>query len=254
MAVKTEEELQREKQDLETQQQQAADDAAKKAEEEAQKQGLSDEDIQKLIEKARKEEKDKLYPKIEELTVTIKSLQDHVRQEQEEKERIKKEAEEAAERDRVAQLSAEERRDEILTKLEEQLNRERQAREEFSRQLDERDRADHLRRYRDKAIQNAGDEIIVELVSGSSEAEIDESIRKAKDRYVEIVKAEKERQGQKIKDDLSSTSPNTEALEEEELKKRGLTSYDEDRYLKDAEYRKSIQRELDSAVKAAYGR
>lgn len=254
MPEKTKEQLEAEKQELEQKSKENEQKAAEAAKKEAEKQGLSEEEVQSRVEKARKEEKDKLYPKIEELTQTVKFLQDHVRKEQEEKEKIKKEADAQAEKERVAKLSADERQAEILNRLEEQLNREREERAKFKLELEQRDSRDRVKRYRERAIQDAGDEIIPELVIGESEAEIDTAIENAKAKYKEIIAKEKERQGQTVRDNLSSTSPNTEALEEEELKERGLASIDQDRYLADPEYRKDIQNRLVSVVQQAQGR
>lgn len=258
--AQTVEDLEAQKEALEEEARLAEEEAAAKAEEEAKAKSeeegnsLSEEDIQRIVEKARQQEKDKLYPQITELKSTINTLQEHFRAEQEEKEEIKKKAEADAEAERVAKLSDQERSNEILSRLEEQLKSEREERTRFKAELDARDNAQRLETYRSSAIANAGDELITELVVGNSEAEIDAAVEKAKQKYAEIVGTAKERRAQEVRDRMSSTSPNSEALEEEELKNQGLTNIDEDRYLADKEYRKDIQSRLATAVNRASGR
>lgn len=251
-ATAEERELQKQQQELADAERQA-EQAAAAAATEAEKQGLSDDEVNARVEKARQEEKDKLYPQIQELKAGIKELQDHIRAERDEKDRMKREAEEEAERRRVAKLSENEKQTELLKKLEEQLREQNDERERFRKELEQRDQKDRLTRYRESQIKLAGDEILPELVSGNSEEEIDRSIEIAKARYKELEDRFKQRSGAQVKNNLRTTNPGTEALEEEELEK-SLTDYDEDRYLKDPAYREQIKAELEGAYKRALGR
>lgn len=216
--------------------------------------GLSEEEVQKIIEKVRKEEKDKLYPTIEGLKNSVESLKESNEAEKADKERIKKEAEEAEEAARVAKLSDSQRTAETLKKIEERLNQESTERAKFKAEIDRRDQQDKLSRYKAQAIAVAGPEIIEELVSGNSEEEIDKSVAKAKARYEELVGVKKQRDAEQVRNALTSTSPSTEAFEEEEIRERGLANVDRDKYLVDPDYRAKIQGELERTVNKAYGR
>lgn len=255
MTEKTVEQLEAEQKAAEKAAEQKVEAAGKEAKEQAENKGLSSEEVQAAVEKARKEEKDKLYPQIEELRSTVKDLQSLVRQQQEEREAEERKREEEKEKRRLAKLSDEEKQSERLQKLEEQLNQEREARERSEAQLASEKRQQQLNDYRKTAIKLAGeDTLIPEMVGGKSEDEIDESIRRAQVKYEEIKEKLKEEQGQRVRSQMSgTTSPGLEALEEEELDKR-LSAVDTDKYLKDPEYRAQIQATLENEYAKAAGR
>lgn len=217
------------------------------AAQQAQGEGLSEADVQKRVEMARQQEKDKLYPQLEEMRTALKEVQDALRAEREEKVNARTEAERKAEEERVAKLSADDRQLEVLRRLEEQLTVEREERRKLAETMESQRRADALKTYRDRALLAAGDEILpelAELVSGNTEAEIDNAIRKAKSRSEEIVKRFKETRGEQVRNTLGSvTNPGTAALEEQELSET-LSTVDTERYLTDEKYREQVQNEL----------
>lgn len=224
--------------------------AAEAAKTDAENKGLSQEEVNAAVEKARQQEKDKLYPQLEEMRSALKEMQDALRVEREEKEKVRKEAEDKAEADRVAKLSADDRQIEVLRRLEEQLNAERDERRKLVDTLETQRREDTLKAYRERAIAAAGDSILPELgelVQGNTETEIDIAINNAKTRTAEIVKRFKETRGQGVRDALGGVAnPGTAALEEQELSET-LSQVDTERYLKDPDYREKVQDELASA-------
>lgn len=212
--------------------------------------GLTEEQVTALLEKARKEEKDKLYPQLDEFKTSLKEVQEALRAEKEEKERIRKEAEETAEAERQAKLSADDRQLEVLKRLEEQLNAEREERKKLAESLDRKEREATLRAYRERAIAAAGEEIIPELVTGNTEAEIDAAVRNAKARYEELAKKFKVANGEQVRRDLSGgANPGLDALEEEELEKQ-INAVDQNKYNSDPKYREEVQRLLAHAYQS----
>lgn len=246
----TEEKVKQEEQKVE----QKVDEAGDKAKIEAENQGLSPEDVQKQVERARKEEKDKLYPQIEGLKSDLKEIQNILKAEREEKNKIQKEAERRAEQERQSKLSDVERTQEILSRLEEQLKDEREERKRFESRLAERDRKDELDRYRNRLIEANKDEIIPELVHGNSVEELDESLEIAKARYKEFEEKFNQRRSDTTRRGMPGpTNPDIEALEEQELS-RDLTQFDGDKYLEDANYRRQIQAGLANEYARLAGR
>lgn len=228
------------------------EEAAKAAKEEAEKTGLSEQDIIKAVEKARSEEKDKLYPQIDALKESLKDIQDALRTEREEKENIKRQAEEKAEADRIAKLSESDKTTEALRRIEEQLTAERRAREAVEQRLADQARKAELAKYRESAIAAAGDSIkfFESLITGNSEAEIDAAINKAKASATELEKKIKEETGASVRRSMpKSEIPDTAALEEQELSEQ-LQAVDTDKYKKDPAYRAKIQAEVARAYES----
>lgn len=250
----TVEELEAQRQAAQAEADANAEAAATEAQQQAEAQGLSEEEVQQRVEAARKEEKDKLYPKIEELQNSLKEVQEHFKQEREAKEKAEQEAQARAEKARQAKLSEDEKQSELLKRIEEKLDDERKQRTELEARLASKEREAELRTYRENAIRAAGDRIIPELVYGNSEAEIDVAIGRAKSKYEEIERTLKGERGKEIKDQLGrTTSPGTEAFEEEALLDR-LPNVDEDKYLSDPDYRNEIQAQLGREYAKATGR
>lgn len=245
------------KAELEAEQQAQKDkieDAGTKAGEEAAKKGATPEEVAAAVEKARKEEKDKLYPQIEALKTGLKEVQDMLREEREEKARLKKEAEEEAERQRKAKLSESDRHTEALQRIEEQLKEEREARLRLEEDQRKRDREARLEQYRQTAIQAAGDEIIPDLVRGNTEAEIDAAVLIAKARYAEFAERFKQEAGDRTRRNMPrTTNPDTAALEEQELSEQ-LNAVDVERYRTDEKYQDQIKAEIARAYGQAAGR
>lgn len=239
----------------------AAAEAAAKAEVEAagnaakvdaEAKGASADEVKAAVEKARKEEKDKLYPQIEALKNSMTEIQEVLRAEREEKEAMKRAAEEKAETKRLQGLSESDKMLEAVKRIEVQLAEERTARKAVETMLADRDRKTALETYKQNAIKLAGDEILPELVgliSGTSDAEIDAAIANAKARTVEITARFKNAKGDEVRRALSGpTSPDTAALEEQELAER-IGQVDPERYKSDPKYRDQI---LAQAVPAMY--
>lgn len=223
------------------------DEAGKRAEKDAEKRGLSEDEVNERVQKARKEEKDKLYPQLEEVKNALKEVQQTLRAEREEKEAIKKKAEEEAEAERVKQLSADEQTKEVLHRLEEQLREEREARERFKQELEQEKKSEALRRYRAEAIQAANiPKPLQAMVNGNSKEEIDEAVKYAKASHEEIVEQAKEEARKQFRKGLSTANPDTEALEEDELENQ-LGRIDEEKYQRDPVYRERVKEMLATA-------
>lgn len=207
--------------------------------EEPRVESLSKHEVEALLAKARQEEKDKLYPQLEELRSTTKEVQDALRLEREEKERIRREAESQAEEERKSQLSAEQLLQEGLQKIEEQLASERQARAALEERIQQDKRKEQLAAYRVQKIKEANGQIIPEIVQGSSETEIDANTLIAKARYVELVESLKEARAEEVRGQMPRpASPDTEPQELAELNKQ-LDNFEIDmvRYKRDKTYR-----------------
>lgn len=246
--AQTPEELEREKQQLEEQ----VDDAAAKAKQEAEAKGATPEEVTTAVEKARKEEKDKLYPQIEALKESMKEIQDVLRAEREEKEKIKREAEEKAEAQRLAKLSDTEKQLEAIKRIEEQLKEEREERKRLETQWREARTAQELDAYRETLLKAAGDEIIPELVRGNTKEEIDAALTIAKARYKEFAEKIKQTVGAQVKGNMPSANPDTAAFEEQELEEQ--LDFDPIKYRNDPDYREKIKGQLERVYAKQSGR
>lgn len=232
---------------------------------------LTKEQALEFAEKARKQEKDKLYGTIEKLQEKLETLTEAQKADQEEKKKIREEAEAAAEKERQAKLSSEDKLAEQLSKLAEKLDKEASAREELEAKLAEEREARALDSYRQKALSEAGNEIIPDLVRGNSQEEIDRNVALAKSRFQELFKAATDKakgeKGDQVKENMpgpTDTSP--AALEEAEIQKQlGTIEIDQDRYFgnrkkgirADQKYRAEINQareELKEKLARTYGR
>jgi hypothetical protein len=152
--------------------------------------------VAEAIQKARAQEKAKLYPQVEKLQEEIASLR------QRENEREAKDAErKAARAAREAQAAAERKKQEeselevrdLLAKKEqewaEKLNSERQEREKAFALLEREREFQELSAYRQQRLEQERDNIIpelVDLISGNSRDEIEQSIAGLKERSAKI--------------------------------------------------------------------
>ena len=138
--------------------------------------------VDQRVENARKEEKDKLYPQMEELNKTVKELKEERDARAAAEEEARAEAERLAEEQRLGELSAIERIEE----------RDRQWEERFSAMQQERDREAALRqregevaaliRHRDLAIAANQDNIeprLIPYIRGNTAEEIDQAVAQA---------------------------------------------------------------------------
>lgn len=160
------------------------------------------------VEKIRKQEKDKLYKKLEDSESRLKSLSEQVSLLDREREEARKQAEELSHKEREIQRQREEAEmsaKELLMKKEQEFNeRITQAEQEWRSRLEEIDLQrqaqeallekeryhQHLQTYRTRRIAEEGDSIIPELldlVAGTSEEEIEASIDILRERSNAIV-------------------------------------------------------------------
>lgn len=198
--------------------------------------GLSQDDINRLIEAARKQEKDKLYETISSLKDQVTDLSEGRKNEKAEREKVEETARAEAERERLAKLSAEERFTEQLSKFEEQLAERKAAEQRLRAELDQERTLAELERYKNEVLSSAGDEILRELVTGKTKSEIDASVNSAKAKYQDYfasaVQNAKGDPGRKVKTDMtgrmpSPADPDPDPMDEEDLKGlRGLTRPD----------------------------
>jgi chromosome segregation ATPase len=186
-----------------------------------------------LVEAVRKQEKDKLYKSLEAKDGQLKSVT-------EELESIKGQLKdkESAKMEELTQLQ------ETIKGLQQQqadllAQMERQKEEaELERQLAAQEKAQaELKAYKAEAIRLAGDDLIVELVGGSSKEEIDASIEKAKAKYAEIEakladKNKEVRKQEKITNTTRVTAPPSSSVQPltlEQIKKMSNEDYAKNR-------------------------
>ena len=205
---------------------------------------LTEAEVQELIEKVRKQEKDKLYGKIEELSGTVSELNAKAKAEQEVKEKVDAEAKAKADAKRKAELSTEERLAEQMKTFEEQLAKEATERMRLQEELAEERQRQEVETYRQELLKQAGDEIIPDLVRGETRQDIEHSIAFAKTRYQELFQATKSKAEGKVTQNMPrTTNPDPAALDEAELEK-SLANLDIDprRYQRDLNYRSDMDK------------
>lgn len=189
---------------------------------------LTQEEINKLIEGARKQEKDKLYGTIEELKTQLTGLSEAQKKDKEEKDRLAQEAAAKAEEERTAKLSVEDRMTEQFRKFEERLAASDQKNQELQQKLNDSEQRVELERYKSELLASAGDEILKELVSGNTKEELANSVENAKAKYQQYfaaaVKTAEGDPGRKIKEAGAKmpnpANPDPDPVDEEGL--RGL--------------------------------
>lgn len=208
--------------DEERTEEQTTEEEATAEEKQEQPKGLTEEDINKLIEKARKEEKDKLYGSIDDLKGNVKTLEDKIKADEEVKEKLKAEADAKAEKSRLKNLSIEEKLTEQLNTIEEQLHQSHERQDKLEREARESAEKQELEAYKAQILKDAGDEIITDLVRGNSKEEIDTNTAIAKSRFQEIFQAAKEKAEGKKREVGGQmpgpTDPDPAPIEEEELR------------------------------------
>jgi len=128
--------------------------------------------VQKILEQARKQEKDKLYKALEDKEEVNKKLTKTL-EEKEAQLKLKEETTMAGEQELLAQISA-------LTEGQKKMMAEIDADKKKIAQ-------EALEAYKQKAIEGANGELITVLVNGSSKEEIDASLAIAKEEYQKIV-------------------------------------------------------------------
>ena len=141
-----------------------------------------------MIEKARKQEKDKLYNKMKELEDKNKMFEDFLNQEKQKAEQYAQQLQ----RQKEQQMSEEERIKQTVSKLVEQNDYLSKQLEEVARTSQERLRESELKAYKAQALAK-NNVLIPELVSGNSVDEIDNAIKLAKEKEQQLLKQAEER-------------------------------------------------------------
>lgn len=232
----------------------AAEAAAQAAGDAAKKEGLSEEDVNKRIEAARKQEKDKLYGEIQSLKTLVKQLTDKASAEEAAKKAAADEAARVAEEQRQAKLTADERLREQMTAFEHRMAEETKRREELEQALQRKEREAELAELRAKAVREAGDDVIPELIRGNSPEEIHQSIAYAKSRYQELFAASTARAEGTRANNVRSNMPgvtggNSEELDAAELQASiANINIDMKRYAKDQTYKAEMDQKRDAAL------
>lgn len=158
-------------------------------------------DVEALLGKARQEEKDKLYGRIEEQSSTLSELQQYVKQQQDaetERQRQVEEAQKAAEREKMtAQQLVEAAQNDWKNDLaaretawKQELAAEREAREADKAVFEKERLFNELREYAQSAYESNSQEIAPELVdwiTGNSKEEIDAAVDRAKQTTAKFV-------------------------------------------------------------------
>ena len=155
--------------------------------------GFTQEQVDEMLKKARQEEKDKLYGEIEALKEKNKKLSTEVT------EKISKisnlessvtdletKVEEITGKLEDAKTTAKSSKDKEVQKLTDTIKDLTTKIDNIEKDGEERVRKLNLEIFKKEEILKAGDEIIVELVTGNTEEEITASIEKAKEAYIKI--------------------------------------------------------------------
>lgn len=188
--------------------------------------------IQDLVEFARKQEKDKLYKSLEQKQGEAKQLQEQLELAQA---AIKKHEEENLTFEQKLQLQINEvkQQHELLA---EQLRLDKTQAEQATADAEEKARVAQLDAYKTKQLRAAGDEIILELVGGNTQEEIDASIELAKNKFAEIAArfADKSKADatQTVKDNLRVTNPassNMKPLTSDDIRRMSPEEYAKNR-------------------------
>ena len=139
--------------------------------------------IKEAVEAAEKQssqkEKQKLYDTIEKLKLDLKEANQNLAKFKQLEEEKRKQEEEL----KKAMMTDEQRRDEAIKKANLELEQLNLAFEKLKQEMDEKLRLKDLEIYREKLISRANGRIIPELVTGNSIEELDESYRKAVERF-----------------------------------------------------------------------
>jgi DNA repair exonuclease SbcCD ATPase subunit len=166
----------------ETDQNKLKDDSAKAPE------SISKEEVSRLLEKARADEKAKLYPELEKSKGVVTSLEEKIAELTKQSEERHKELESlrAGETDKAESINRE------LRELKEQNTKLSSAIDRVSQEAAERIRKSELASYREKKIRSAGIKHLDDLVVGDSEEDIDKSIEATKKREDDLFVAARE--------------------------------------------------------------
>jgi len=153
-----------------------------------------EEAIRSAVEKARREEKEKVYPVIDELKKRLSVL---------EKER--EEAVKRAEEEERAKLSVEERLGLEIQDIRKEFEGRLKKAEEERRHLEENLRQAELRAFKERRLREEGVTELAELIDGSTEEEIEEKIKVAKQKLDVIREQVAQKVSEEVKAKVSAT-------------------------------------------------
>lgn len=142
------------------------------------------------IAKARQQEKDKLYPQLEEMRTKLELLQKEREERLAAEESLRKQAETEADEKRKAELTLKERVAQMEQEMEDKFRSVQEEREREKAILEHERRLMALNEYRQRRVNEERDNILPELldlVSGGSEDEIDMSIAGLRERTDRIL-------------------------------------------------------------------
>lgn len=162
--------------------------------------------VKELIEAARKQEKDKLYKSIEQKNKEAKEFADKLAV-----------ATESLKKYETDNLSFEEKMQQELQRVKEEHEKLVRSIEAEKEQAVKEAKEKALAAYKAEKLRLAGDELILGLVGGNSEEEIDQSIENAKAEYQKIAnKFAVDAKEQKVRDTMSTftaTAPSSSSLQ-----------------------------------------
>lgn len=175
------------------------------------------------IEKARREEKDKLYPRLEALDTELKGLRDEAqrrRQAEEAEVQARVAAEEQAKVEQAERMSAQEQIQAMRAEMDERLRQERERTESIEAVLNRERELQTLIEYRDSLLRERGEQIMPQLrdlVAGNSREEIDAAFADAIRRTEAIVSdvAAAQQRGRQEQRGTTVTAPPNGPLEAE---------------------------------------
>lgn len=182
------------------------------------------------IERVRKEEHDKLYPQLSTLHQTQAELdayrarEQQMQQEEAERQRL---AAEEAERQRIAELTSQQRMDEIQRKFEEEQAALRRDLETERAMREKEVQFSQLLQFKTRRLMEEEDNIapqLIDLVSGNTEAEIEASIERMKAKTADIVQSVADAQGQRTRS-LPLPPTSGPAIDTQSLPEAGQRSF-----------------------------
>lgn len=153
---------------------------------------FSEEEYRQAVSQARAQEKDKLYSEIERLKEQVTTFSQRQAEREAEEERARKEAQDAARRKQEEEMDVRSLLERKEQEFAQQLEAERLEREKAFALLDQERQYQELQQYRQNRMQEESDLIIPELldlVSGSSQDEIEQSIAEMKERSSRILES-----------------------------------------------------------------
>ena len=185
-------------------------------------------EVQSLLEKARSQEKDKMYNTLEKRNEQIRELESTV----EELEQEKKELKDALEGKKEEEMSELDKAQEEINELKSQISDLTKTYEEDKQKTLQEKKQAELQAYKERRIREVrdeGDDLVEGLVSGDSKEAIDQSIEIAKQEFEHIKeKAQAEKKNSKPRQTARTTNPSIDTpseLSSSDVKNMSLEEY-----------------------------